>query len=393
MKISLKRCTISLALISFAIMMLQDPLFAEEAIEQPAEDRGMRPKDFTRVYYENEMAVVNLSPSQSLQKGVTDHFRELFDAGDPFSFIGNIVVFSVSLPFFLAGSAMKFALNPFAGPPERVGLGSGFIIDESGYILTNLHVIKGADKITVRFSEDEIFEARLIGLDEETDIALLKIDQSPGKGDFQSVTLGDSNEVEVGQWVMTMGFPYGLPRTATVGIVSSTGRDLGLGPYDDFIQIDAAINPGSSGGPLFDADGHVIGMNTSKYSKGESIGFSIPINMARAIIEDLKSEGKAARGWLGLSVEKISTSSTERYGLKLEKGLVVTSVFEGGPSAQAGIEEGDVIFEVNGRPVTVKKDLLRIMATAKVGADLEIKLDRKGEEKIFHVAIGPREEN
>src|SRR5207244_288480 len=252
--------------------------------------------------------------------------------------------------------------------PERevIGLGSGFIIDPSGYIVTNNHVAGSPGKITVILQDSSRHTAKLIGRDEKTDLALLKIDV-PTKLPY--VSWGDSEKAKVGDWVVAVGNPFGLGGTVTAGIISALGRDINEGPYDDFIQIDAPINLGNSGGPTFDLSAHVIGINTAIYSpSGGSvgIGFAVPSNTANSVIAQLKEKGHVTRGWLGIAIQSISPNIAKSLGLDPEKptGALVASVTPASPAAKAGLKPGDVILGAQGHPIKAVHDLPRLVAPA-----------------------------
>ncbi len=236
-------------------------------------------------------------------------------------------------------------------PPEGAALGSGFIIDASGYVVTNHHVVAGADEITVRLQDDTSLVATLVGSDERTDLALLKVESDDP---LPSTSWGDSDGARIGDWVMAIGNPFGLGGTVTVGIVSARGRDIRSGPYDDFIQTDAAINRGNSGGPLFDMNGKVIGVNSAIFSpSGGSvgIGFSIPSQMAKNVISQLREHGEVRRGWLGVRIQKVTPELAEGLRMDDDYGALVASVTPDGPAQKAGIQQGDVIIKFNGRRV------------------------------------------
>lgn len=272
---------------------------------------------------------------------------------------------------------------------KQRSLGSGFIIDKNGYIVTNNHVVENADTIEVKLKNEKEFEATIVGRDPNTDLALIKI---KSKRDLPVVRLGNSDELKVGQWVMAIGSPFGLEHTVTAGIVSAKGRVIGSGPYDDFIQTDASINPGNSGGPLINMKGEVVGINTAIIASGQGIGFTIPINLAREIIDQLKTSGEVTRGWLGVGIQPISKELGEYYGIKDGKGVLVTEVFPGDPADEAGIKPRDIILEVNGKKVDSSRDLTRMIAGIDVGEISKIKVLREGKEKIFKVKITRREE-
>lgn len=272
---------------------------------------------------------------------------------------------------------------------KQRSLGTGFIIDKQGYIVTNNHVIKDADKIMVRLRDGEEFDAEIVGRDPNTDIALIKI---KAMRDLTAVSLGDSNDLKVGQWVLAIGNPFGLGHTITAGIVSAKGRVIGSGPYDDFIQTDASINPGNSGGPLVDMDGKVIGINTAIVASGQGIGFAVPINLVKDVIRQLKEKGEVVRGWLGVRIQSITRELAEYYGLDDQEGVLVMEAFEGDPAQQAGIKPMDIIIEVNGHKIKDSRDLTGRIAAIAVGATAHIKVLRNGNIKEFTVKIGKRED-
>ena len=266
------------------------------------------------------------------------------------------------------------------GPmPAQRSLGSGFIIDEDGYIATNAHVVNHASKVVVRLSDKAEYTAKIIGVDEKTDVALIKIENS--KEHLVPVTFGDSNALEVGEWVMAIGSPFGLEQTVTVGVVSAKERVLGAGPYDDFIQTDAAINPGNSGGPLVDADGRVIGINaaiSSRSGGNDGIGFAIPINLARGVLDQLRKSGKVERGWLGVSVQSVTPELAESFGLPESAGALVAAVSAGSPAEKAAIERGDVILAFNGTPIQESHQLPALVAQAPIGQQATVTVLRQG---------------
>lgn len=272
---------------------------------------------------------------------------------------------------------------------KQRSLGSGFIIDQKGYIVTNNHVIENADKIKVKLKSGDEFDAEVVGRDPNTDLALIKID---AKGDLPVLKTGDSEALKVGQWVVAIGSPFGFEQTVTAGIVSAKGRVIGSGPYDDFIQTDASINPGNSGGPLINMKGEVIGINTAIIASGQGIGFAIPINLAKGIIEQLKTSGEVTRGWLGVAIQPISKELADYYGLKDDKGVLVTEVFEGDPAEKAGIRPRDIILEVNNRKIKDHRDLTRLIADTRVGETVPVKILRDGKQQNFMVKIAKREQ-
>jgi len=281
----------------------------------------------------------------------------------------------------------------FGDMPQRDfkqrSLGSGFIISNDGYILTNNHMVENTDKILVKISDGKEYEAKIIGADAKTDIALIKI--KPDNG-LPTVTLGDSDVVRVGEWVIAIGNPFGLEQTVTAGIVSAKGRVIGAGAYDNFIQTDASINPGNSGGPLFNMQGKVIAINTAIVAQGQGIGFAIPINMAKSILEDLKTKGKVTRGWLGISIQDISDDIAKNMNYKGKSGALVSDVFKGDPADKAGIKVGDIIIEINGKSINDTHDLLLTTASLHVGEKATIKALRDGKETSFIVVVTERKD-
>jgi serine protease Do len=272
---------------------------------------------------------------------------------------------------------------------KQRSLGSGFIIDQEGYIVTNNHVVENADKIEVIFKDEKEFDAEIVGRDPNTDLALIKI---KAKRDLPVLAFGDSEDLQVGQWVMAIGNPFGLDHTVTAGIVSAKGRVIGSGPYDDFIQTDASINPGNSGGPLLNMKGEVIGINTAIVAGGQGIGFAIPVNLAKGIIEQLKNKGEVTRGWLGVGIQDISEEVAAYYGIEEKKGVLVIEVFPGDPADLAGIKPKDIILSVNGKKVGTTRELTSLIANTGVGDAVKIKIWRNGEIETFKVKIAKREE-
>jgi serine protease Do len=280
----------------------------------------------------------------------------------------------------------------FGGEKQRKfkekSLGSGFIIEKDGYIITNNHVIENADKIKVKLTTGKEFDAEIIGRDPNTDLALIKI--NPKLSKLRAVKLGDSEILKVGQWVVAIGNPFGLEHTVTAGIVSAKGRVIGSGPYDDFIQTDASINPGNSGGPLINVQGEVIGINTAINPAGQGIGFAIPINLAKGIIKQLKTDGKVTRGWLGVGIQDITDELAEYYGVKDKKGVLITKVFPGDPADEAGVQPQDIILELNGQTIESTRELTSIIANTDVKDTVRIKILRNGKQKTITVKIAER---
>ncbi|PIR01395.1 MAG: serine protease Do [Nitrospinae bacterium CG11_big_fil_rev_8_21_14_0_20_45_15] len=276
-------------------------------------------------------------------------------------------------------------------PRPKSGMGSGFIIDASGHILTNYHVVEGAEEITVLLEDGKEYTAELIGSDSKTDIALIKIKNENESETFPFLKMGDSENLEVGEWVVAIGNPFGLSHTVTVGVVSALGRSIGAGPYDEFIQTDASINPGNSGGPLININGDVIGINTAIISGNTGgnvgIGFAIPINIAKGILADLKEKGTVTRGWLGVMIQKITPELATSFGLSSNEGALVGDVIPGGPADKAGIKRGDVIVKFDGKDIKDMEMLPKVVASISPGSDVNVVVIRNGIEKLLSVKI------
>jgi serine protease Do len=276
---------------------------------------------------------------------------------------------------------------------KQQSLGSGFIIDKEGYILTNNHVVEKSDEIKVRLSDDREFPAKIIGRDPKTDLALIKLETDQPLN-LTPLPLGDSDALEVGDWVVAIGNPFGLGHTVTAGIVSAKYRHIGAGAYDSFIQTDASINPGNSGGPLLNRAGEAVGINSAIYSQSGGsigIGFAIPVKMAKDLLPQLKM-GKVTRGWLGVVVQKITPDLKEKLKLKDEKGALVADVNPGGPADKAGIKRGDVIVSFDGKEIKDTSDLPYAVASTPVGKSVNVEVIRKGQRKGIQVKIGELKE-
>jgi serine protease Do len=272
---------------------------------------------------------------------------------------------------------------------KQRSLGSGFIISEDGYIVTNNHVIKDADEIQVNLKKGEkSYKAQVVGRDDETDLALLKVDVDQ---ELPVLEFGDSEELQIGQWVLAIGNPFGLEHTVTAGIVSAKGRVIGAGPYDDFIQTDASINPGNSGGPLLNMQGKVVGINTAIVASGQGIGFAIPSTIAEDVITQLKKYKKVKRGWLGVGIQNMDEKSAQALGLEKPKGALVNSVEPGDPAAKAGIKPGDVIIAVDGEKIEGARDLTKIIGNTRPGERVQITLWRDEKVKEVRVKLGERD--
>ncbi len=323
-------------------------------------------------------SVVNISSTQKMEDAADFPEMPQFPPGSPFE------------DFF-----EEFMNKRGRGMPSTppASLGSGFIIDaENGYIVTNNHVIKDAEEVRITLHDDTTIEAEIIGKDDKTDLALLKVD--PKKHPLTDVTFGDSDRMRVGDWVVAIGNPFGLGGTVTAGIISAQQRDINAGPYDDFIQTDASINRGNSGGPMFDLDGHVIGVNTAIFSpSGGSvgIGFAIPSNLAKPVIDQLIKYGKTRRGWLGVRIQTVTDEIAESLGLDYARGALVASITEDGPAKDAKLEAGDIILEFDGKPVPDMRDLPRIVAETPIDKDVPVVYWRDGKERKTKVKVGELE--
>ncbi len=339
-----------------------------------ASQQGQGLPDFVDLAKRLSPSVVNISTTQVSARVPFSHSP--FGREDPFG---------------------EFQRRPFGGPFPRgpfrqKSLGSGFIIDREGLILTNNHVVENAEKIVVRLSDEREFEAKVVGRDPKTDIAVIKIN---AKGDLPVALLGDSRRLDVGEWVLAIGNPFGLEHTVTAGIVSAKGRRIGAGPYDNFIQTDASINPGNSGGPLINIRGKVVGINTAIFSRAGGnigIGFAIPINLVKELLPQLKLKGKVTRGWLGVVIQRVTPGIAESLGLDEARGALVANVSKDAPADRSGVKVGDVIIEFDGSKVEESKDLPIIVAQTPVGKGVKVKVVREGKELVLSVTIGELKE-
>ena len=332
----------------------------------------MVPASFSQLAQEARTGVVNIQTVKTIKGGgrVYQHFF-----GSPFG--GN-------------QKGMEEFFGPFfnQAPQNRTerSLGSGFIIDKKGYIVTKHHVIKDADQIKVILHDNKEYDAKIIGTDPMTDLALIKIKAK----NLHPLKFGKSKDSPVGSWVLAIGSPFGLEQTVTAGIISAKGRMIGSGPYDDFIQTDASINPGNSGGPLLNLDGEVIGINTAIIKSGQGIGFAIPSDMATGIIDQLTESSQVSRGWLGVAIQNVSQEMAEYYGLKPGEGVYVAKAYEENPAYEAGIRQGDVILDIDGKKINSSRDLTITIANLKVGQTIKVKLIRDGRKKNMSVKLGKR---
>ncbi len=333
-------------------------------------------------------AVVNISTTQKVRQGARQQQQQRqmpqFPPGSPFEeFFKD----------FFDRQRPNNGQNGQGSPSRRVtSLGSGFIIDPSGIVITNNHVIAEADEITVVMSDETRLKAEVIGRDKKTDIAVLKIESEVP---LPSVGFGSSRRARVGDWVLAIGNPFGLGGSVTAGIISARARNINSGPYDDFIQTDASINRGNSGGPLFNLDGEVIGINTAIFSpSGGSvgIGFAVPSDMAMAVIKDLREFGRTRRGWLGVRIQPVSDEIAESLGLGKARGALIAGVFDEGPAKDAGIEAGDVILSFDNKEVADARALQRIVAETEINKEIEATVWRKGEEVNLGVTVGEMDE-
>jgi serine protease Do len=279
-------------------------------------------------------------------------------------------------------------------PDDRTvnSMGSGFIVDATGLIVTNNHVVEGADTIQVHMQDGTILKAELVGRDPKTDLAVIRV--KPDKA-LPTVAFGDSDKLRIGEWVTAIGNPFGLGGSVSLGIVSARNRDINAGPYDDYIQTDAAINKGNSGGPLFNMAGEVVGINTAIFSpSGGSvgIGFSVPSNTAKSVVAQLEKFGETRRGWLGVKIQTVTPDIAESMGMDKPRGALVADVTVGSPSEKAGIDAGDVIVEFDGRPIADSKELPRVVGETEVGKEVSVKVIRDGKEKEIKVTLGRLED-
>jgi serine protease Do len=342
----------------------------ERSVESPSKPAS---GDFTGLAKKVGPVVVNISTSQVIRR--PEKPSTPFGGADPFEDFRE-----------------RFFGQPFPpGPFRQQGLGSGFIVEADGTILTNNHVVADAEKIIVKLQDDREFVGQVVGKDPKTDIAVIKIQAK----DLPVVTLGDSDRLQVGEWVVALGSPFGLANTVTAGIVSAKGRSIGAGPYDNFIQTDASINPGNSGGPLVNLRGEVVGMNTAIFSRTGAnigIGFAIPINLVKELLPELRSKGKVTRGWLGVSIQQVTPEIASSLGITKVGGALVSDVTRGGPAEKAGIKPGDVIIEYNGIPIKQPSQLPALVARTDVGKSVPLKIFRAPKELKLSAIVGELKE-
>ncbi|MEY3758709.1 MAG: hypothetical protein RIR39_200 [Pseudomonadota bacterium] len=333
--------------------------------------------DFTEMVKANGVAVVNISTTQKAPPEAVAQKEQPMPEG---------------MPPEMEELFKHFFNNPDGGGNGGGGgdtqsLGSGFIISKDGYVLTNHHVVKGADEIIVKFSDRRELVAKLIGSDARTDVAVLKVEAT----DLPAVTIGDPNKLQVGEWVLAIGSPFGFEQSVTAGIVSAKGRSLPGGNYVPFIQTDVAINPGNSGGPLFNMDGQVVGINSQIYSRtGGFMGlsFSIPMDVVMNVVDQIKTSGKAAHGWLGVQIQDVTRELAESFGMKKPQGALVSKVIPGSPAEKAELQIGDIIIEFNGQLIEKSGDLPPMVGMTPINNKATLKILRQGDEKTINFSIG-----
>ncbi len=358
-----------------AAMQLSTPPATALAAVPPAQGVVDKPESFAKLVKAVQPAVVNIATTARVETPPIPEFR--FPEGSPFE-----RYFREFFDHGLPGQPEKDQ-----GPRARA-LGSGFIIDPDGYVVTNNHVIDKAEEITVNVNGGDQYPAKIIGRDPKTDLAVLKIEADKP---LPYVQFGDSDAAQVGDWVIAVGNPFGLGGSVSAGIISARGRDIQSGPFDDYLQIDAPINRGNSGGPLFDRDGKVIGINTAIFSPSGGnvgIGFAIPSAMAKTIVEQLKVSGRVERGFLGVQIQEVTEEIAQSLDLDEARGALIASVEPNGPAEKAGLKTGDLILEFNGQKVDRLKDLPRLVAAAKAGEKSKVRILRDGNEQFVNVKVG-----
>jgi serine protease Do len=329
--------------------------------------------DFTALVEQNAPAVVNISTVSHATKSQSFHTPENMPLPEngPFN--------ELFRHFFEEGQG--------ALPPEETeSLGSGFIVSEDGYVLTNRHVVDGADEVIVRLNNRKSYEARVIGSDEASDIALLKIDAT----DLPVVKIGNSKNLQIGEWVLAIGSPFGFEATVTAGIVSAKGRSLPSENYVPYIQTDVAINPGNSGGPLFDLEGEVVGINSQIFSRSGGfmgLSFAVPIELAMNVVDQLRRNGHVTRGYLGVLIQDIDRNLAESFGMSYPRGALVAKVIADSPASRGGLQAGDVVLEFNGQPLRDSSQLPPLVGTASVGSEVELKILRHGKERVLNILL------
>jgi serine protease Do len=363
------------------------PMFAQAAEARPA------PDGFADLAARLLPAVVNISTTQTIKADSSGSPKggrvgpdvPQFPPGSPFE--------EFFKDFFDHNQKGDGAVSPEALPRHLTSLGSGFIIDPAGLVVTNNHVIADADEITVTLQDDTNFKAEVVGKDTKTDLALLRIKSTKP---LASVKFGDSDQTRVGDWVLAIGNPFGLGGTVTAGILSARAREINAGPYDDFLQTDAPINRGNSGGPMFNMNGDVIGINTAIYSpSGGSIGigFAIPSNLAKPVLDQIRDFGHPRRGWLGVNIQSVTDEIAESLGLDKPHGALIASVREGGPAQVGGIQPGDVVLTFDGKDVSDMRHLPRVVAETPIDKVVKVTVWRKRKEETLDVKVGELDDN
>jgi serine protease Do len=351
----------------------------DEAVD-PIKDQPFTFKTFSEIAKTQSPTVVNISTTTIIKQRSRQN-QQPFDAPEPFG--GD--------DFF------KFFFGPRSQSQKLQSLGSGVIIDSEGYILTNNHVVEDVDEIQVKTLDGKTYQAKVIGTDQQTDVALIKIEPETT---LTAIPFGNSDQIEVGDWVMAIGNPFGFDHTVTVGVVSAKGRSFVMPqeelPYQDFIQTDASINPGNSGGPLLDVAGRLIGINTviaSRTGQSAGIGFAIPVNMINDVLYDLKDKGSVTRGWLGISIQTITDELKDAMKLTTTQGAIVSEIMKDSPASEGGLETGDVITHFDGVEIKDSAHLSRTVAHTAVDKDVKVKVLRKGKEKTLTIKIGKKPED
>ena len=358
----------ALVILTAAVFFLISQMAQPDA--QAADPVRLVPETFSQVAEQASPAVINIS---TVRKATPSSFYSPFGPNDP------------RREFFerFFGDRM-----PRRAVPQR-SLGTGFIIDPSGLAVTNNHVVENAEEIRVTMADGKEYEAKVLGRDPKTDLALIKIQ---AKKDLPYLTLGNPDKVKIGDWVVAIGNPFGLEHTVTAGILSARGRVIGAGPYDDFLQTDASINPGNSGGPLLNMEGQVVGINTAIVAGGQGIGFAIPADMAKNVMAQLKDGGKVVRGWLGVVIQNVTEDLAKSFGLSEAKGALVADVSDSGPAEKAGLKRGDVIVGFNGQDIESSSQLPAVVAKTPVGDRVDVDIIRNGKTKTLSVRIGELKE-
>jgi serine protease Do len=378
-----RKKTLALVLGLVLTLLLSSFCFAEPAERKDIETLRSTGEVFAEIAEKVTPAVVFVSVEQEVAQQMPGVFF-----GDPFDEFND--------EFFKRFFGQPFPRQRQQQQPRqqkqiRKGQGSGFIISADGYIMTNNHVVEGAEKINVKLSDDREMSAKVVGTDPETDVAVIKIDAN----NLPTVQLGDSDKLKVGEWVIAIGSPFGLSHTVTAGIVSAKGRSrIGLSEYEDFIQTDAAINFGNSGGPLLNIDGKVVGINSAIFSRSGGymgIGFAIPINMAKYVYDQIRTGGKVTRGYVGIYGEDVSPEMAEHFGVKNRKGILVDKVIEGSPAGKGGIEKGDIIVKTDGNTVGDWNNFRNVIARLAPGTKVNLTVIRNGEEKELEIKLEAKE--